>query len=138
VTSRLFHSILPIFENCPRFSQFRSLHFPLSPRSESDSGSNSLAQRQDFLRSLHNDELDGEILPFLISLHFTWLLPGRKIGGCCQKSAALVGDAFRLLSVILKAFSVAPFDLLYPEEMFNISALQVMTKCSLFQNSSTF
>jgi hypothetical protein len=51
----------------------------------------------------------------------------------------LVGTTFLICWVIPKAFLLAYFTLLYPEEMFKIPApLQVMNKCSLFQNNTTF
>jgi hypothetical protein len=51
----------------------------------------------------------------------------------------LVGTTFLVCWVIPKAFLLPPFTLLYPEQMFKIPALlQVMNKCSLFQNNTTF
>jgi hypothetical protein len=51
----------------------------------------------------------------------------------------LLGTTFLICWIIPKAFLLAPFTLLYPEEMFKIPApLQVMNKCSLFQNNTTF
>jgi hypothetical protein len=50
----------------------------------------------------------------------------------------LVGSHFLIRWVIPKAFLLAPFPLLYPDEIFRISALQAMNKYSLFQNNSTF
>jgi hypothetical protein len=51
----------------------------------------------------------------------------------------LVGTTFLICWVIPKAFLLPPFTILDPEEMFKIPAhLQVMNKCSLFQNNTTF
>jgi hypothetical protein len=51
----------------------------------------------------------------------------------------LVGTTFLICWGIPKAFLLAPFTLLSPEQMFKIPAhLQVMNKCSLFQNNATF
>jgi hypothetical protein len=51
----------------------------------------------------------------------------------------LVATTFLIFWVIPKAFLLAPCTLLYPEQMFKIPApLQVMNKCSLFQNNATF
>jgi hypothetical protein len=50
----------------------------------------------------------------------------------------LVGNPFAILWGIPNAFSVSPLTHLSLEESFKISALQMMNKCSLFQNNSTF
>jgi hypothetical protein len=51
----------------------------------------------------------------------------------------LAGTTSLICWVIPKAFLLAPFTLLYPEQLFKIPAhLQVMNKCSLFQNNATF
>jgi hypothetical protein len=49
-----------------------------------------------------------------------------------------VGNPFSILWVILKAFSVSHFTLLYSEEMFKSPGLQMMNTCSLFSNDPTF
>jgi hypothetical protein len=66
---------------------------------------------------------------------------GRKEGRLVVTTRSLqllVGNNFLILWVILKAFSVSHFTLLDPEETFSNPALQMMNKCSLFQNNPTF
>jgi hypothetical protein len=86
-------------------------------------------------------ELNGRIAPRGISLHVTsfhldFLWKERKKEGRSVVHTRilqlLVGNPFPILWVILNDFSVSHLTLLYPEETFNIPAIQVMNKCSLF------
>jgi hypothetical protein len=83
---------------------------------------------------------NGSIPPFLFSFHFTWIFSGKKEGRSVIAARSLqlvVDNPVSLLWAIPNVFSVSPFTLLDPEEMFQISALQLMNKCSLFQNNPT-